>query len=613
MNLLHRIGIVLTLIASLSINAQSLIPQSNEKGRWGYADDSGTLIIKCNYDEALPFDNGIARVRKGDNWGMINSSGKEILPIKYNLIDKFAPGIFRIAADGKMKDGVLLDEKYGFANSEGQILLKPEYNEIGQFKDGLAYINKGDMYGYINDKIEIIIPCKFKAVGSFNNDGYTWVCDGGKPDKENPSKFVDGKIGIYDRTGKILIPVKYASVGIYLPFQRKENKEKEKKLSLPVRTVLTESGSHHLYAKYFIRCNKFSDLKEGAVGFWMSNNSDGIKNGITDLNGNILIPENKYQHAWYPTDGLAMIQLKKGWCQYNYLDMSTGKLLLDENSADGWAFKNGYAVIRRPDIPVKKGEKAAKNYYYSIIDTNGYTVSNQYGDIFPENYGVHVVKNGSVFGLIGADGHLILDVNNYAIYPPAENRLLLRRVSEKDQIGYVDLNGQWVIQPQYVSGYSFKHGWAAVKSDEGWGYIDSIANIKVPLKWYSVRFISSPEPEVVFVDTSSESGSIPYNVATQSLLGTTGYKFIRDFGRDFEGGAIVGSDVNHTGIINRNGDTIIPTLFPIETTRSAYRKYIDKGKTEWTETDTYRTKLLNDSRCNKGRLNQKLESTVWDY
>lgn len=592
-----------TMATSLWADAQYPVPASNDKGKWGYVNDSGAGVINYSYDEALAFDNGLAKVRKGDNWGIINTDGKEIVPVKYNLIEKYAPAIYRVAAGGKIKDGVLLDEKYGFINTAGDVLLKPEYDEIGQFKNGLAYIKKGETYGYINDKIELIIPCRFKSVGAFNADGYVWVCDGGSNDKDNPSKVIGGKIGIYYKNGNVIIPAKYKSVGIFYPLVQRHSEDKLKDLTYVEKTIVKESGSHKLYAKYFIHPQNFTELKEEAAGFWMSGNADGTKNGVVDLNGKIIIPENKYRHAWYPTDGLSLVIINTKYKNTNFLNVTTGQMLLANNVVDAWAFNNGYAIIMdNPDT----------NVYHAIVDTRGNIVSNRYDEIYAQNNGVHVVRQNKMYGLIGGDGHEILPPDNYSIYPPSEN-LLLRRQTEKSKVGYVNLNGQWAINPQYTAAFSFKHGWAAVKSENGWGYIDANAQVRVPLKWYSVRFLSSPNPDIIFVDPDKDGGSQPYDVTTGKLLGTSRYKFIRNFGVDYKDAAIVGKDDQNTGIIDKNGNAIIPTLFPIAVTRRAYDKFINNGKQFWTETDTYRTRLLNDPSRNKGRLNQTLSSSVWDY
>ncbi len=63
-----------------SINAQELIPYLDSP-LYGFADPAGTLSIPPQYDMVTFFDQGgIAYVRKGNHWSVINTSGKVLLP-----------------------------------------------------------------------------------------------------------------------------------------------------------------------------------------------------------------------------------------------------------------------------------------------------------------------------------------------------------------------------------------------------------------------------------------------------------------------------------------------------------------------------------------------------
>lgn len=41
-------------------------------GRWGYIDESGELVIDCQYEEALSFSDGLGAVRPANDWGYIS-------------------------------------------------------------------------------------------------------------------------------------------------------------------------------------------------------------------------------------------------------------------------------------------------------------------------------------------------------------------------------------------------------------------------------------------------------------------------------------------------------------------------------------------------------------
>jgi len=47
-------------------------------GRWGFIDKSGKIVINPQFDEAMAFTDGLARVKVGHKTGYINASGKYI-------------------------------------------------------------------------------------------------------------------------------------------------------------------------------------------------------------------------------------------------------------------------------------------------------------------------------------------------------------------------------------------------------------------------------------------------------------------------------------------------------------------------------------------------------
>lgn len=199
-----------------------LMPDKNEKGKYGYLNEDGSVAIKYDYNEAYAFADGRALVRKGDKWGYINSQGKEVIKIRYTELDgTWANGICKVAVGGKVDDGILTGAKYGFIDQNGQELLKPEYNEIGEFIDGIAFVEKSGKYGYIDTNCKFVIPCEYDAVGSANEIGLIWVNKGGKykmgiAPTPGVRYNMGGSFGIFNRQGKVIIPCEYKSVGMFM-------------------------------------------------------------------------------------------------------------------------------------------------------------------------------------------------------------------------------------------------------------------------------------------------------------------------------------------------------------------------------------------------------------
>jgi hypothetical protein len=63
-----------------------LIAYMDNKGKWGFVDTTGKVVIKPQYDEAKSFEGGLAPVKKGDKWGAISQDNKLRIPYNYNYL-----------------------------------------------------------------------------------------------------------------------------------------------------------------------------------------------------------------------------------------------------------------------------------------------------------------------------------------------------------------------------------------------------------------------------------------------------------------------------------------------------------------------------------------------
>ena len=61
-----------------------------EKGRWGIINKKGELITKSVFTQILPFQNGVAAVKKDSKWGYVSVTGKFIISPKYDLAQSFS-------------------------------------------------------------------------------------------------------------------------------------------------------------------------------------------------------------------------------------------------------------------------------------------------------------------------------------------------------------------------------------------------------------------------------------------------------------------------------------------------------------------------------------------
>jgi hypothetical protein len=87
-----------------------------------------------------------------------------------------------------------------------------DFMDIGNFHEGLAKVTDGNMRGYIDSFDHLVIPTQYwDQVGDFHN-GLAYV----KKDmtwSDDLNKFIGGKGGYIDHTGKLVIDYKFEDCG----------------------------------------------------------------------------------------------------------------------------------------------------------------------------------------------------------------------------------------------------------------------------------------------------------------------------------------------------------------------------------------------------------------
>lgn len=163
--------------------------------RWGYIDREGNWVIDRDYSDCKNFSAGYAAVEKDGKWGAINKKGTIVFPITQKDV-----GIPHEVDPDAEDHAVLLpykDEKlnkWGFFDfgPHGKGPIACQFEEVKYFNDGLCPVSKMSrdidgnpiaVWGYCNNKGEIVIDFKFKSASVFRNrvaectmgDDFVWV------------------------------------------------------------------------------------------------------------------------------------------------------------------------------------------------------------------------------------------------------------------------------------------------------------------------------------------------------------------------------------------------------------------------------------------------------
>lgn len=163
-----------------------------KNGLWGIIDHTGEWICPPIYDEMLGFSDSLCAVKRGGVWGYIDMQGNEQVSPQYEQVTAFYEGRAAAMTDGLWyvitpRGAVLsegLDEiwefsgpfaaarqgkKWGFVDRAGAWAIDPAYEEVRPFHEGLAAVKQRGLWGYIDTAGRTVIVPEYTEAYDFAN------------------------------------------------------------------------------------------------------------------------------------------------------------------------------------------------------------------------------------------------------------------------------------------------------------------------------------------------------------------------------------------------------------------------------------------------------------
>ncbi|WP_309732571.1 WG repeat-containing protein [Chamaesiphon sp. OTE_75_metabat_556] len=229
------------------------------KGKLGYIDRTGKIVIPAKFDRAYDFSEGLAGVGIGERYGYIDTTGKFAISPHVGFPSEFKNGFANVIIGNKThkidRTGKLVttslpapasetnqgesdksiafaqNNKYGYKDRNNKIVVPAQFDRVApRFVEGMAWVQINDLVGYINDLGQTIVSPQFDNFSDFDR-GWARVCKASKcgyidkigkiviPLKfdEAAAKFSNGlawvsigkNLGYIDRTGKLVVPARY--------------------------------------------------------------------------------------------------------------------------------------------------------------------------------------------------------------------------------------------------------------------------------------------------------------------------------------------------------------------------------------------------------------------
>jgi len=444
---------------------------------------------------------------KGGKELVLDWKGQMIIRPKYHYIEKINNNLWKVSINIKedknykgyvyTAEEIGSDLRYKFLDENGAEISSDWYEKIEDFSEGLAAARLNAKWGFLDENGRVKIGMRYEAVHRFISGIAA-------------AKF-GGKWGFIDKNGKTLIPFNYDSHGNDFFFcdynaLKKGDKtvivDKKGNELLFIGKNINVNSDYCLMSGHYLRLEKdgkfsISDIKKGKLedfkydyvdpGF-----SDGLlrvedkgKWGFLDEDLKIKILP-KYDLIWEFKEGLAEVRIDGKWGFINKNEEMAIKPRFedvnDKNFVDFFNFQDGLAVAAlngKIGAINKKGEFVIKPEYDYI------NINNMSNFVYLFN------KSSNETGLANKQGKIILKPGKYTvgccIY--AHNRIFVScKAGKADNIkcGYVDFDGNIIIEPKYDAVYFYRNDMAAVKLKNKWGFIDKKGRLVIGYKYEAV-------------------------------------------------------------------------------------------------------------------------------
>lgn len=480
-------------------------------GKYGVIDILGKEVIPIQYD-SLFWMNGWYKVKKNSFIGALDQSGSMILPIKFNDVSKSYPRDFVVKQHNKYgvvdslgREVLPLDydaidyiyrghkvkqnKKYGVLDSNWATLVPINYDSIES--DYPGYIIKlNGLYGVLDSSWHEIISPQFdaikwdhpgyivkknKLVGRYSKSGTEICAPIYSVIKEVYPNFLvkqNGKYGYIDTLGKILIPSKYDSIYESYPGFR-----------------VIQNGRIGMYSKSGIQLMPaiYDSIRRDYPNYWVIYNG---KWGVLDSNGSQIVKV-KYDTIIEKHPGYLVKQNGK----YGKLS-SAGDELISVKYDTIVSTYPGYQVI----VDGKYGKldslgneviepkfdtifNAYPGYFvklngrYGLFDKIGKEIiAPKYDTILSKYFGFVVEKNGKQ-GLFDSTGKQLIPSN----FDRVENKFLFFKIEDNGRVGAYGLDGSLLVPCEFEDISILKEKYILAKLGEGRALYDLNGSQIVPL------------------------------------------------------------------------------------------------------------------------------------
>jgi WG containing repeat len=327
-------------------------------GKFGYINQTGTLVIAPQFASASEFSEGFACIGAAEagphKQTFINRKGEMLLPPQFSSCEKFSEGLGAVAVDTGKTVRRCMDcdpfYQWGFIDASGKIVIQPQFHHVDEFSEGLAAVeNDAEKWGYIDKTGRTVFDFQYDYASGFaegvaivvSHQRYGYIDHTGRaiirPQFKNALKFSEGLAPVRV-SGKFEPRFAVFSMGVEEEHARWEYIDKRGRAQLRLEAEYVGNFSERLA--------KFGIVK--ADGY--------LYCGFMDRSGKQVI-QPTFGNCDDFSEGLALVLLQGKW---HFIDR-TGNIVLSPPNLQVRSFHNGLAEVSESGYAVSDSGYIDKN------------------------------------------------------------------------------------------------------------------------------------------------------------------------------------------------------------------------------------------------------------
>lgn len=375
------------------------------------------VVLPAEYDY-ISFSEGLFEIEKDRKTGYADAEGRIIIPCKYGyreISNYYGEGPILVQENGKLR---LVDEKTG--KTVATCNTTATYSSFSGFSSGMAVLQEKDgKDGLLDNTGKLVVPCIYEEIKKFDMHVFKGELTAAKK---------NGKWGFIDKTGKVIIPFEYDEIA----------------------TVSIDSN----------QCDEKMGVSKN--GKW----------GMINMNGQLEIPcKFDFFDGWFAY-GLACAQIGS---KYVYINLQ-GKIVLAGDYDMARSFKDGVAKVEKGNSTYMintKGEKVNLFTYPSDF-RDGLCVVGKFSKEESKLY----------YGYADKKGKLAIPYEFEKAYKFEDG---IAKVQKDGKWGYIDTNGNWIIYHEFDTIYEFSAEGVAEGMQNGkWGLLTKEGDYVFPCEYDSL-------------------------------------------------------------------------------------------------------------------------------